>query len=334
MSARFGVLTEFLTSEGWIMNHGNESVGRIKDSVSKAIIGKEDIVEKLMVALFSGGHVLIEDVPGVGKTTLVHAVAKSIGCSFRRIQFTPDLLPSDITGVTVYNMKQGEFEFKEGPINSNIVLADEINRGSPKTQSSLLEAMQERQITVDGRTYKLPEPFMVLATQNPIEFEGTFPLPEAQIDRFTIRLSMGYPAFSEERAIMKRFKQDNLLNSIEPVISGSDVLELRKKIELVHMDDSLQDYIVQIIHATREHKDVYLGCSPRGTLALFNNSRALAFVRGREYVLPDDIKELVNCTLAHRIILKSEARIQGKSQESVLSEILKSIRVPVANSNG
>lgn len=316
------------------MDRRNEFAERIEESVSKAIVGKGETVEKLMVALLSGGHVLIEDVPGVGKTTLVHAVARSIGCSFRRIQFTPDLLPSDITGVTVYNMKQGEFEFKEGPITSNIVLADEINRGSPKTQSSLLEAMQERQITVDGNTYKLPEPFMVLATQNPIEFEGTFPLPEAQIDRFTIRLSMGYPTYSEEKAIMKKYKSDNLLESIKPVTSGEDVLEARKKVEQVHMDDSLQDYIVQIIQATREHKDVYLGCSPRGTLALFNNSRALAFIRGREYVVPDDVKELVICTLAHRIILKSEARIQGKSQESVLSEILKSIRVPVANSNG
>lgn len=316
------------------MDYNNEFIRRIKESVSKVIVGKGDTVEKLLVALLAGGHVLIEDVPGVGKTTLVHAVAKSIGCSFKRIQFTPDLLPSDITGVTVYNMKKGEFEFKEGPITSNLVLADEINRGSPKTQSSLLEAMQERQITVDGNTYKLPEPFMVLATQNPIEYEGTFPLPEAQIDRFTIRLSMGYPTYSEEISIMKRHKSDNLLEKIEPVISGAEVLELRKNVEKVYIDGDLQDYIVQIVHATREHKDVYLGCSPRGTLALFSNSCALAFIRGREYVVPDDVKELVLCTLAHRIILKSEARIQGKNQESILAEIIKSIRVPVANSNG
>jgi len=316
------------------MEYNNVFVKRIGESVSKVIVGKKDIVEKLLVVLFAGGHVLIEDVPGVGKTTMVHAVARSIGCSFNRIQFTPDLLPSDITGVTVYNMKQGEFEFKQGPITSNIILADEINRGSPKTQSSLLEAMQERQITIDGTTYKLPEPFMVLATQNPIEYEGTFPLPEAQIDRFTIRISMGYPTHAEEKCILNNYKADNLLEKMEPVISSKDIMEIREKVEKVHVDDSIQDYIVQIVQETRKYKDVYLGCSPRGTLALFNNSRALAFIRGREYVLPDDVKELVFCTLAHRIILKSEARIQGKDQDSVLAEILRSIRVPVANING
>ncbi|HYE83456.1 MAG TPA: MoxR family ATPase [Clostridia bacterium] len=316
------------------MSFNNGVVPGIVENVSKAVVGKKDTVEKLLVALFAGGHVLIEDVPGVGKTTLVHAVARSTGCSFKRIQFTPDLLPSDITGVTVYNMKQGEFEFKEGPITSNIVLADEINRGSPKTQSSLLEAMQERQITVDGNTYKLPEPFMVLATQNPIEYEGTFPLPEAQIDRFTIRISMGYPAYAEEKNILNKYKSGGVLDKIEPVIGVPDIMKIRGIVEEVQMDDSILDYIVRIAQATRDHKDVYLGCSPRGTLALFNNSRALAFIRGREYVLPDDVKELIFCTLAHRIILKSEARIQGKDQNSVLSEILRNIKVPVANSNG
>lgn len=316
------------------MGYNNESIRKIEESISNAIVGKRDVLEKLLVALLAGGHVLIEDVPGVGKTTLVNAVSKSIGCSFKRIQFTPDLLPSDITGVTVYNMKQGEFEFKQGPITSNIILADEINRSSPKTQSSLLEAMQERQITVDGNTYKLPEPFMVLATQNPIEYEGTFPLPEAQIDRFTIRISMGYPTYIEEKTILDKYKSHNPLEKMEPVISVGDVLEMQKNAEKVYVDDSVRDYIVQIVQATRGHKDVYLGCSPRGTLALFNNCRALAFIRGREYVLPDDVKELVHCTLAHRIILKSEARIQGKEQDSVLGEILRSIRVPVVNTNG
>lgn len=316
------------------MGYKNEAIRGIEESVSKAIVGKRDTVEKLLVALLAGGHVLIEDVPGVGKTTMVHAVARSIGCSFKRIQFTPDLLPSDITGVTVYNMKQGEFEFKQGPITSNIVLADEINRSSPKTQSSLLEAMQERQITVDGNTYKLPQPFMVLATQNPIEYEGTFPLPEAQIDRFTMRISMGYPTYTEEKSILNKYKSDNPLVKIEPVISVEDILEIQKEVEQVHVDESILDYIVQVVQATRSHKDVYLGCSPRGTLSLFNNSRALAFIRGREYVVPDDVKEMLLCTLAHRIILKSEARIQGKVQDSVLAEILKSIRVPVVNTNG
>lgn len=325
---------EFSFSEGWVMDDNCVFVKSIVESVSKVIVGKKDIIEKLLVVLFAGGHVLIEDVPGVGKTTMVHAVARSIGCSFNRIQFTPDLLPSDITGVTVYNMKQGEFEFKKGPITSNIILADEINRGSPKTQSSLLEAMQEEQITIDGNTYKLPEPFMVLATQNPIEYEGTFPLPEAQIDRFAIRISMGYPTYDEERCILDKYRSGNRLENIEPVIRGEDVLEIREKVRKVYVDESIKDYIIKIVQITREHKDIYLGCSPRGTLALFNNSRALAFIRGREYVLPDDVKELVFCTLAHRIILKSEARIQGKDQDSVLAEILRSIRVPVANSNG
>jgi MoxR-like ATPase len=322
------------TSGGLVMGYDNVAIRRIEESVSKAIVGKRDAVDKLLVALLAGGHVLIEDVPGVGKTTLVHAVARSISCSFKRIQFTPDLLPSDITGVTVYNMKHGEFEFKQGPINSNIVLADEINRSSPKTQSSLLEAMQERQITVDGNTYKLPEPFMVLATQNPIEYEGTFPLPEAQIDRFAMRISMGYPTYTEEKSILNKYRADNPLEMMEPVISVENLLKIQKNVEQVHVDDSIQDYIVQIVQATRAHKDVYLGCSPRGTLSLFNNCRALAFIRGREYVIPDDVKELVLCTLAHRIILKSEARIQGKDQGAVLEEILRNIRVPVVNSNG
>ena len=316
------------------MGENYESMVRIKKNISKVVVGKKDTVEKLLVALLAGGHVLIEDVPGVGKTTLVHAVAKSIGCSFKRIQFTPDLLPSDITGVTVYNMKLGEFEFKQGPITSNIVLADEINRGSPKTQSSLLEAMQEQQITVDGNTYKLPEPFMVLATQNPIEYEGTFPLPEAQIDRFSLRLSMGYPTFSEEKSILNNYRSGGLMDKLEPVLSVEDVLALRRKVEQVYVEDSVQDYMVRIVQATREHKDIYLGCSPRSTLALFNNCRGLAVINGRDYVLPDDVKELASCTLAHRIILKSEARIQGKGQESVLIEILKSIKVPVASKNG
>lgn len=316
------------------MGYGREALRKVMENVSSAIVGKQDIAEKILVALLSGGHVLIEDVPGVGKTTLVQAIARSIGCSFRRIQFTPDLLPSDITGVTVYNMKKGEFEFKEGPITSNIILADEINRSSPKTQSSLLEAMQERQITVDGNTYKLPEPFMVLATQNPIEYEGTFPLPEAQIDRFTIRISMGYPTYTEEKSILRKYREENPLLHLQPVLGTEDILNYREQVEKIHVEDSVEDYIVQIVQATRRHKDIYLGCSPRGTLALYNNSRSLAFIRGRDYVVPDDVKELINNTLAHRLILKSEARIQGKDQETVLAEIVKNIRVPVVNADG
>lgn len=316
------------------MGHSREAIRKVMENASRAIVGKQDIVEKILVALLSGGHVLIEDVPGVGKTTLVQAIARSIGCSFRRIQFTPDLLPSDITGVTVYNMKKGEFEFKEGPITANIILADEINRSSPKTQSSLLEAMQERQITVDGNTYKLPEPFMVLATQNPIEYEGTFPLPEAQIDRFTIRISMGYPTYTEEKSILRKYREENPLLHLQPVLGTEDILNYREQVEKIHVEDSVEDYIVQIVQATRRHKDIYLGCSPRGTLALYNNSRSLAFIRGRDYVVPDDVKELINNTLAHRLILKSEARIQGKDQETVLAEIVKNIRPPVVNADG
>jgi len=316
------------------MGYDKEFIGKIKGNIASVVVGKKDTVEKLLVALLAGGHVLIEDVPGVGKTTLVNAVARSIGCSFSRIQFTPDLLPSDITGVTIFNMKLGEFEFRQGPITANIVLADEINRGSPKTQSSLLEAMQEKQITVDGNTYRLPEPFMVLATQNPIEYEGTFPLPEAQIDRFSIRLSMGYPDFFDEKSLLSRDRSEELLKSLQAVIKDTDVLELRRNVEKVHVDDSVQEYIVNIVRATREHGDIYLGCSPRSTIALFNNCRALAFVSGREYVLPDDVKKLAVCTLAHRLILKSEAVMQEKSQDSVLLEVLDSIRVPVAKSNG
>lgn len=303
------------------------------NNVSKVIIGKRDVTEKILVALLCGGHVLIEDVPGVGKTTLVNAIAKSVGCSFKRVQFTPDLVPSDITGLTVYNMKKGEFEYRQGPIASNIVLADEINRSSPKTQSSLLEAMQERQITVDGSTYKLPRPFMVLATQNPIEYEGTFPLPEAQLDRFALRISMGYPNFSEEKKILTTYKEEDPLEKLEAAVSEEDIISMQQEVEKVFVDESIQDYIIQITQLTRNHSDIYLGCSPRATLALFNASRALAYIRGREYVIPDDVKELVNVTLAHRLILKSEARIQGKDENSVLAEIIKSVRVPVVKLN-
>ncbi len=311
------------------MHTYTEKLRQVMDHAAQAVVGKHEVIEKILVALLAGGHVLVEDVPGVGKTTLVHAVAKTIGCSFKRIQFTPDLLPSDITGVTVYNMKKGEFEYKQGPVSANVILADEINRSSPKTQSSLLEAMQEGQVTVDGNTYKLPRPFIVLATQNPIEYEGTFPLPEAQIDRFAVRLTMGYPTFTEEKNILRSHRSEDPLRRIEAVMGEQDILEMQQAAAQIHVDDTLYDYIVQIIQATRSHKDIYLGCSPRGTLALFNNCRALALIRGREYVIPDDVKELAHCTLTHRLILKSEARIQGKMPDTVIAEVLKSIRVPV-----
>jgi MoxR-like ATPase len=315
------------------MSLNNTKLTGVISNVSKVIIGKKEVTEKILVALLSGGHVLIEDVPGVGKTTLVHAIAKSIGCSFKRIQFTPDLVPSDITGLTVYNMKSGEFEYKLGPIVSNLVLADEINRSSPKTQSSLLEAMQEKQITVDGSTFMLPVPFMVLATQNPIEYEGTFPLPEAQLDRFTMRITMGYPSFIEEKKILTAYKEENPLVSLEAVVSEAEIAEMKQEVERVFVDESIQDYIIQVTQLTRTHQDIYLGCSPRATLSLFNAARALAYIRGRGYVIPDDIKELIYVTLAHRLLLKSEAKIQGKDENSVLAEIVKSVRVPVVKLN-
>jgi MoxR-like ATPase len=315
------------------MNLNKSKLPGVISNVSKVIIGKKEVTEKILVALLSGGHVLIEDVPGVGKTTLVQAIAKSIGCSFKRIQFTPDLVPSDITGLTVYNMKNGEFEYKQGPIVSNLVLADEINRSSPKTQSSLLEAMQEKQVTVDGSTYKLPTPFMVLATQNPIEYEGTFPLPEAQLDRFTMRITMGYPNFIEEKKILATYKEENPINKLEAVVTEEEIEAMKQEVEKVFVDESIQDYIIQITQLTRTHQDVYLGCSPRATLSLFNASRALAYIRGREYVIPDDVKELTSVTLAHRLILKSEAKIQSKNENSVLAEIVKSVRVPVVKLN-
>lgn len=315
------------------MSLNKNKIPEIINNVSKVIIGKKEVTEKILVALLSSGHVLIEDVPGVGKTTLVNAIAKSIGCSFKRIQFTPDLVPSDITGLTVYNMKSGEFEFRQGPIASNMILADEINRSSPKTQSSLLEAMQERQITVDGNTYQLPRPFMVLATQNPIEYEGTFPLPEAQLDRFTLRITMGYPNFIEEKRILATYKEEEPLGKLQAVVTGQEIEAMQQEVEKVFVDESIQDYIIQITQLTRNHKDIYLGCSPRATLALFNAARALAYIRGREYVIPDDVKELASATLTHRLILKSEAKIQGKDENSVMSEIIKSIRVPVVKLN-
>jgi MoxR-like ATPase len=301
------------------------------DNVNKVFIGKKSVVEKITVAILSGGHVLIEDVPGVGKTTLVQAIAKSLGCGFKRIQFTPDLLPSDITGITVYNSRTGSFEFKEGPIMANVILADEINRSSPKTQSSLLEAMQEGQITVDGVTYDLPKPFVVLATQNPIEYEGTFPLPEAQLDRFAMRIKIGYPDFYEEKSILKL--QGKPTEEIESIITDEDVLKIREEVKSIHVEDSVKDYIITIVQATRSHPDIYLGCSPRGSLTLLNACRGLAYIRGRDHVLPDDVKELAEAVLNHRIILKPEAKMKGISVEDIIYSIISSIRVPLVSRN-
>lgn len=315
------------------MNNREEKIKRLIDNVESVIVGKRKVIEKIIIALISGGHVLIEDVPGLGKTLMVHAIARSIGCQFKRIQFTPDLLPSDITGVSVYNQKTGEFEFKVGPILNQIILADEINRTSPKTQSSLLEVLEEHQITVDGNTYKVREPFMVLATQNPIEYEGTFPLPEAQLDRFLMKISVGYPGYGDEKAILRRFKVDNPIERVRPVLSGDDVIELKSCVKDIYVDESIDDYIISIVRATRDNTHVELGASPRGSLALFRASQAMALVSGRDYVLPDDVKELAIAVLGHRLIIKPEARHQGLTPESVLSNILRQVPVPVVRKN-
>jgi len=311
------------------MDGALQTFKKIIENVEKVILGKREAIELTLVSLACGGHILIEDVPGVGKTSLVSSVAKSIACSFKRIQFTPDILPSDITGFSVYNPKTGNFEFKPGAVMSNIVLADEINRTSPKTQASLLEVMEEHQVTVDDVTYKVPKPFMVLATQNPVEYLGTYPLPEAQLDRFTLKISLGYPSSADESLILTRFKTHNPLHTLEPVADGNYILELQKIIREIHVDESLNQYIVNIVSATRKHPDVILGASPRGSLSLYRTSQAWAFYNGRTYVLPDDIKKMVIPVLSHRIFLKQEAKLKKITAEDILKDIVRNVKVPV-----
>jgi MoxR-like ATPase len=306
-----------------------EVAERIKANISRVIVGHEEVIDLVLVALLSDGHILIEDVPGIGKTTLAKAISRSIGCDFKRIQFTPDVMPSDITGINFYNQKQGEFEFRPGPIISNIVLADEINRATPRTQSALLEAMEERQVTVEGVTVQLPVPFLVIATQNPIELEGTFPLPEAQLDRFFIKLRLGYPAEDEEDAILLRFEQHSPLVDLEPVVEAEDLVRMRNMVPQVYCEPSIRRYAVQIVQATRKHPAYELGASPRGSLSLYRGARALAAIRGRDYVLPDDIKTLAPFVLTHRAILNSQSRLRGRDADAVLHEVLDSVPVPV-----
>ncbi len=306
-----------------------DTAARIRDNIQLAIVGKDEVIEYTLAALFSAGHILVEDVPGIGKTTLARSLAYSLDCEFRRIQFTPDLMPSDITGIHYYNQHNGQFEFRPGPVISQVVLADEINRATPRTQSALLEAMAERQVTVDQDTVPLPAPFLVLATQNPIELEGTFPLPEAQIDRFLLRLRLGYPSEDDETAMLERFEDADPLGSLGPVASADDVLRIQGLVRQVYIDPVLRGYLVQVIRATREHPDVELGASPRATLGLYRCAQALAGIRGQEYVTPDDIKTLATPALAHRIILKSMARLRERSQESVVNEVLEAQTVPV-----
>ena len=303
---------------------------KVINNVEKVIIGKNDEIRLTLVSLLCRGHLLIEDVPGMGKTMLARSIAKSIGCTFRRIQFTPDMLPSDVTGVSVFNQKTREFEFRPGPVMAQIVLTDEINRATPKTQSALLEAMQEQQVTVDGVTYPIPEPFLVLATQNPIEYEGTFPLPEAQLDRFMMRISLGYPSSEDEIAILDSQQYVHPVETLEQVIDIRELLDAQEKVKEVYVDPLVKEYIVALVNATRDHPDIYLGASPRGSLALYKTGRARAAILGRDYVIPDDIKALAMTTLAHRLIVSPSARIKEVDPRAVIDETLESVPVPGA----
>jgi MoxR-like ATPase len=297
-------------------------------NVETVIVGKRESIELTVIGLLCQGHILIEDVPGNGKTMLAKSIAKSIGCSFNRIQFTPDMLPSDVTGVSIFNQKTSEFEFRPGPIIAQIVLTDEINRATPKTQAALLEAMEERQVTVDGKTHPLPKPFMVLATQNPIEYEGTFPLPEAQMDRFLLRISLGYPASKDEVNMMEQQKIAHPIDKLEQVVRADELQEAQEGIKRIGVSAEIKDYIVGVVDATRKHNEVYLGSSPRGSLALFRTAQARAAIIGRDYVTPDDVKRMAIPALAHRLIVGSAARIRDVDSRAIVQEILSRVPVP------
>ncbi|MFZ5986098.1 MAG: AAA family ATPase [Bacillota bacterium] len=304
-----------------------ELAQKVKENIRLVIVGKDEVIDLLQIALISSGHVLLEDVPGTGKTLLAKAMAKSLNTSFKRIQFTPDLLPTDLSGINFYNQQDGKFQFRPGPIFSNIVLADEINRATPRTQSSLLECMEERQVTIDGETRMLKRPFMVVATQNPIDIQGTFPLPEAQLDRFLIKIKMGYPSTDEGVEILKRFKEENPLDKIQPVALEEDIINAQNSYSKVHVSDDLLKYMINIVEKTRNHKEVVMGVSPRGSQALLKASQVYAILKGRHYVLPDDVKALAKPVLSHRLVLKSTMLVKDQG-EGVIDQILKEVAVP------
>lgn len=304
---------------------------RIAQSVGQVIIGKRNEIRLTILGLLCKGHILIEDIPGTGKTTMAKSIARSMGCEFSRMQFTPDMLPSDITGVSIFNKKTDAFEFHPGPIMAQIVLADEINRATPKTQSALLEAMEERQVTVEGRTYPMADPFMILATQNPIEYEGTFPLPEAQLDRFLIRIMLGYPAPAEELTVLSAQQYEHPLNQMQQVVGVQELLAAQQAVKEIYVAEEVKRYIVDLVNATRTHPDVYLGASPRGSLALFRTSQARAAMAGRDYVIPDDVKALAEVTLAHRVIVSTNARIKDISSRTIVNDVMTTTPVPGAS---
>jgi MoxR-like ATPase len=305
-----------------------EFVDRVLENMKRVMVAKPEVLELALVAVLCEGHMLIEDVPGIGKTTLAKTLAHSLGCSFGRIQCTPDLLPSDVTGIHVFNQKNSEFEFRPGPVMANIVLVDEINRATPRTQSGLLECMQEKQVTVDGVTMPLPQPFMVIATQNPVELQGTFPLPEAQLDRFLLKLGLGYPEPEEEDILLLRFERDNPLEKLSAVTSASEILDVRRQAQEIYVEPSVRRYILDVIGRTRTDPAITLGCSPRASLALYRAAQALALIQGRDFVLPDDVKRLALPVLGHRLILSTEAYLHNTSKEKLIADILSSLPVP------
>jgi MoxR-like ATPase len=307
----------------------SESASLMRDNIQKVIVGKSDVIDLALIAILCEGHLLLEDVPGTGKTTLAKTIAASLGCSFRRVQFTPDLLPSDLTGIYYFNQKSQEFEFRPGPLMAQILLADEINRATPRTQSALLEAMQERQMTVDIATHALPRPFLVMATQNPIELEGTFPLPEAQLDRFLMKVALGYPDEDSEDAMLVRFEHTDPLASLQCVVGPEDILAMQEMVRTIRVESTVRHYVVNVCRATRDHDDIMLGASPRATLALYRTSQARAAIVGRDFVIPDDVKNMAPHVLNHRLVVNPQTRLRGRHPEDVVREVVNSVPVPV-----